>query len=129
MEAAGQRPHSDVCRRRIYETMLKDPYEIDRLNRNEERMGRAAAQEEPIPRSPVETAEPRGDAGVRVQLEPQEIENRNASVQAEDEAIEKADEIPLGVVKDDPMEDDDGYMRNDLPDPPQEVNEGLTPIQ
>ena len=109
--------------------MLKDPDELDRLARNEERMGRAVAREEAIPRSPVETAEPRGDAGVQAQMAPQETESRNPVVQAEDDEIGETDEIPLGVVRDDPMDDDDGYMRNDLPEPLQEATDGLTPLQ
>ena len=32
--------------------MIKDPDEVDRLNRNEARMGREAARAEDIPRSP-----------------------------------------------------------------------------
>ena len=54
-------------------------------------MGRAAAREEPIPRSPVETAKPRGDAGVQMQFEPPDV-------QAEGEVIEEADDIPIGIV-------------------------------
>ena len=80
-------------------------------------MGRAAAREDPIPRAPVEMAKPRGDAGVQVQFTPQEIESRNASASAEEEVTMEADEILLGVVRDDPIEDDDDNMMNDLPEP------------
>ena len=40
-ELFGRRPHSVVCRQRIYEKMMQDADEIDRLNRNEARLGRA----------------------------------------------------------------------------------------
>ena len=40
-ELFGRRPHSVVCRQRIYEKMMQDADEIDRLNRNEARFGRA----------------------------------------------------------------------------------------
>ena len=39
-ELFGRRPHSVVCRQRIYEKMMQDADEIDRLNRNEARLGR-----------------------------------------------------------------------------------------
>ena len=52
MEAPGHRQHSGACRRRLYELMMKDPDEVDRLNWNEARMGREATRAEEIPRSP-----------------------------------------------------------------------------
>ena len=39
-ELLGHRPHNVTCRQRIYERMTQDADEIDRLNRNEARLGR-----------------------------------------------------------------------------------------
>ena len=43
LKEPGHRPHSSACGRRIYELMMKDEDELDRLNWNQGRMGRAAA--------------------------------------------------------------------------------------
>ena len=86
-------------------------------------MGRAAAREDPIPRAPVEMAKPRGDAGVQVQFTQQEIESRSANESAEEEVTMDANEILLGVVRDEPIEDDDDKMSNGLPEPLQEFDD------
>ena len=85
-------------------------------------MGRAAAREDPIPRSPVEMAKPRGDAGVQIQFKPQETGSRNASASAEEEVTMETNDLFLGVVMDDPIEVDDDNMINDLPEPLQEFD-------
>ncbi len=48
----GHRGHTAVCRSRIYEAMQGDADELDRLTRNENRLGRDALQDERI-RRPV----------------------------------------------------------------------------
>ena len=52
MRQPGHRQHSRTCRKRLYDLMTKDPGELDRINWNEARMGRDAARNESIPRSP-----------------------------------------------------------------------------
>ena len=54
--AHSRRAHSDVCRQRIYECMKDDDAELERLNANEKRLGRALTQEEKIRRSTAEDA-------------------------------------------------------------------------
>lgn len=52
------RQHSGACRRRIYERMMNDPAELDKIARNEERLGRMPLREKQIrrPTAPMREA-------------------------------------------------------------------------
>ena len=53
LELAGHRPHSSACRQRIYKAMMNDADELDRMEWNEQRMGRDSARSKEIPRAPI----------------------------------------------------------------------------
>ena len=131
MEAPGHRPHSSACRRRLYELMMKDPDEVDRLNWNEARMGREAARAEDIPRSPElvddgrKTKDRRGFGGPDAAV-PHAAASQAATLELElAEAAEigvedasKIDEIQIGQVEEyiEAGQDEDVIMEDDLPE-------------
>ena len=133
MEAPGHRQHSSACRRRLYELMMKDPDEIDRLNWNEARMGREAARAEEIQRSPEVLPERsanegkgpkmkdhRGDSDPDAAAPQAATPERNLAevVEIEGEEASKMDDIQIGQVEEyiEVGQDEDVDMEDGLPE-------------
>ena len=55
--ADGKRPHNDECRKRIYDEMMKDDDELDRMIQVDARMGRAVPKAERVRRAKVDEAD------------------------------------------------------------------------
>ena len=94
LKEPGHRQHSSTCRRRIYDLMAQDEDELDRMNWNDERVGRAAAARDDPSRQPQEqvTVDDNVDAegGMDIPIEEEEEED-----------------IPLGQATEIPDDEDD----------------------
>ena len=106
MKEPGHRPHSSACRRRIYDLMTEDEDELDRINWNDERMGRAAAARDDPSRQPQVPTQKSTQATVDVSVGAEG--GRDIPIAEEEEEEEEEEEdIPFGQAAEMPDDDDD----------------------
>jgi hypothetical protein len=116
----GHRPHSSTCRQRIYNAMINDADELDRMQWNEQRMGRDVARSKEIQRAlvPVTTANASAADNTSQTLQrAQEGASASAAPEPLLETPRAEVDIPVGYVEDifDTAADDDVNMENEMP--------------
>ena len=128
LKLEGHRPHSSTCRQRIYNAMINDADELDRMQWNEQRMGRDVARSKEIPRAPVPVTTANASAADNTSQTPQRAQEGATASAAPEPLLEtpRAEvDIPVGYVEDifDTAADDDVNMENEMPSLIQEASE------
>ena len=120
LKEPGHRQHSSTCRRRIYDLMAQDEDELDRMNWNDERVGRAAAARNEPSRQPQEqvTVDDNVDAEGGMDIPIKEEEGDIPLGQAaempddDDDLIRDEEDVPPHLVESDAESEDDPALQH-----------------
>ena len=125
--ADGNRPHSNECRKRIYEAMTQDDDELDRMVQVDARMGRTVPKAERVRRAKVDEAD---DLDKPKDTEEQKDADHGGAAGG---SAAESPATPRGAISDEDdiaemfmdSEDEEGHDGMPVPDESDEVRESL----